>query len=103
MRSESYLMTVDTRCAGSMLELENVRKAISIVNKENKRMEKHLFEKSYFENSNSYNKLPRYRVKCQGRGPRTAAAMLDSKHPRSYDQSLPLKHAEKMDVYVYRV
>ena len=92
MRSDSYVMTVDTHCAGSMLELENLRTAISNVNKLNKRLENGYFYRS---------KLPRYRVKCQGRCPRTIAAMFDGKHPRSYDQSLPLKHAKTMDVYVY--
>lgn len=91
MRSESYVMTVDTHCAGSMLELENLRTAVSNINKLNKRLERY-----------QYRTLPRYRVKCQGRGPRATAAMFDGKHPRSYDQSLPLKHAKTMDVYVYQ-
>lgn len=93
MRSDSYVMTVDTHCAGSMLELENLRTVISNINKLNKRLE------SGYQYSG---KLPRYRVKCQGRGPRATAAMFDGKHPRSYDQSLPLKHAKTMDVYVYQ-
>ena len=93
MRSDSYVMTVDTHCAGSMLELENLRTAISNINKLNKRLENGYFYRG---------KLPRYRVKCQGRGPRATAAMSDGKHPRSYDQSLPLKHAKTMDVYVYQ-
>lgn len=94
MRSDSYVMTVHTYCSGSMLELENLRAAVSKINKINKRL-----DKSFAYN----NKLPRYRVKCQGRGHRTFSAKLDGKHPRAYDQSLPLKHAKTMDVYVYSI
>jgi hypothetical protein len=86
-------MTVHTYCSGSMLELENLRAAVSKINKLNKRLENGYFYRG---------KLPRYRVKCQGRGHRTFSARLDGKHPRAYDQSLPLKHAKTMDVYVYQ-
>ena len=82
--SDSYVMTAHTKSAGDMLELETVRSTVKAIDVEPV-------------------KSTRYRVKCQGRGPRTAAAIADGKHPRAYDQSLPLKHAERLDVYVYTV
>ena len=87
-------MTAHTGSAGDMLELETIRKVVKVINKENKFSEK-------YANASGY--LPRYRVKCQGRGPRTSAAISDGKHPRAYDQSLPLSKATRMDVYVYQI
>jgi len=92
--SENYVMTAHTGSAGDMLELETIRKVVKVINKENKFSEK-------YANASGY--LPRYRVKCQGRGPRTSAAISDGKHPRAYDQSLPLSKATRMDVYVYQI
>lgn len=92
--SENYVMTAHTGSAGDMLELETIRKVVKVINKENKSSEK-------YANASGY--LPRYRVKCQGRGPRTSAAISDGKHPRAYDQSLPLSKATRMDVYVYKI
>jgi len=102
--SDSYIMTVHTKSAGDMLELQTIRKAIKTINK----------MAASTDASNNYRfqsgwtdvkplKSPRYRVKCQGRGSRTVHAINDGKHPRKYDQFLPLRHAERMDVYVYKV
>jgi hypothetical protein len=102
-RTTSYVMTVHTESAGDMLELKTLRKTISIVNKHAKDNEK--WSKIRFENGYSVKqptKLPRYYVKCQARGPRTKFAKALGRHPRAFDQSLPLKFAEKMDVYVYQ-
>ena len=95
-RTTSYVMTVYTESAGDMLELQTLRKTISIVNKHAKDNEK----VSYLNPRGA--KFPRYYVKCQARGPRTKFAKALGKHPRAFDQSLPLKFAEKMDVYVYQ-
>lgn len=95
-RSSSYVMTVHPGCAGEMLELMNLRKTISIVNKHAKDNEK----VSYLNPRGA--KFPRYYVKCQARGPRAAFAKALGRHPRAFDQSLPLKFAERMDVYVYQ-
>lgn len=46
---------------------------------------------------------PLYRVRLMPRGPRKAAALLDGKHPRSYDQYLPMRHAKWFDVYIHEV
>ena len=97
--SDSYVMTAHTGSAGDMLELQTVRKVVKIINKENKMKEMY----SYKYGSFNPLVLPRYRVKCQGRGPRTSAAIAAGKHPRAYDQSLPLGKAERMDVYVYSI
>ena len=89
--SENYVMTAYTGSAGDMLELERIRKAVRVINKE-------LRVRSY----NSSLGSTQFRVKCQGRGPRTRAALRDGRHPRSYDQSLPLRHATALDVYIYQ-
>ena len=90
--SNNYITTAHMACAGDMLEIESFRKVVKAINKENK----------FLEGRYSYpGKLPRYYVKLQGRGARTVNAVNDGKHPRSYDQHLPLKHAERVDVYVY--
>lgn len=80
MRTSSYVMTAHTGCAGDMLELENIRKVVKLINKSSAK---------------------KFYVKCQGRGPRTKPSVLDGRGFRGYDQSLPLKHATHMDVYVY--
>ena len=43
---------------------------------------------------------PQY-VKLQGRGPRAEIARRAYRHPRAYDQGLPLSLATSADVYVY--
>lgn len=102
-RSANYVMTAHTECAGNMLELETVRKVVKVINSENADIEK--WSKYRFENGYSVKqptKLPRYYVKCQGRGPRASVARAEGRHPRAYDRSIPLSKAEKMDVYVYQ-
>ena len=79
-KSKKYIMTVDYACAGDIFELEKIRKAVSIVNKGNSK---------------------KFYVKLAGRGPRTAKAISDGRSPRAYDATLPLRHANTADVYVY--
>lgn len=102
--SNSYVMTAHTASAGDMLELQTVRNTIKAINKmakETDRINQYRFDNGWLSDlpSNS----PRYRVKCQGRGPRTSAAISAGKHPRAYDKYLPLPVAERMDVYVYQI
>jgi len=92
--SQNFVTTVHTASAGDMLELETIRKVVKVINKENKFSEK-------YANASGY--LPRYRVKCQGRGPRTKHARAAGLHPRAYDRSIPLSLAERMDVYIYQI
>jgi len=79
-KSKKYLTTIDYACAGDIFELEKIRKAVSIINKGNSK---------------------KYYVKLAGRGPRTINAISDGRSPRAYDASLPLRHANTADVYVY--
>ena len=102
--SDSYVMTAHTKSAGDMLELETVRSTVKAINKmaaQKDKMNNYRYQSGWTDVEPV--KSTRYRVKCQGRGPRTAAAIADGKHPRKYDQSLPLRHAERLDVYVYTV
>ena len=102
--SDSYIMTAHTKSAGDMLELETVRSTVKAINKmaaQKDKMNNYRYQSGWTDVEPV--KSTRYRVKCQGRGPRTAAAIADGRHPRAYDQSLPLRHAERMDVYVYTI
>ena len=99
MRTSSYVMTAHTECAGDMLELENIRKVVKMINAQNKKAEDRHNNHPMTDDIVS---MPRYYVKCQARGPRAAFAKALGRHPRAFDQSLPLKFAEKMDVYVYQ-
>ena len=90
MRTDAYIMTAFTECAGSMLEIETIRTAVKSINKLNKLKERW-----------SSHSLPRYRVTLHGRGPRTRQSILDGKGFRGYDRELPLKHAERIDVYIH--
>lgn len=102
--SDSYVMTAHTGSAGDMLELQTVRNTIKAINKmakETDRINRYRFNSGWTSDLPSHS--PRYRVKCQGRGPRTSAAISAGRHPRAYDQSLPLPAAERMDVYVYKI
>ena len=97
--SKNYVFTAHTGCASDMLELENIRKAVKIINKELRHFRYGTRSKKDGYGSQSFSQ---FYVKCQGRGPRTSAALTDGKRARAYDQSLPLSHAETMDVYVYQ-
>ena len=98
MRTSSYVMTAHTECAGDMLELENIRKVVKMINAQNKKAEDRHNNHPMTDDIVS---MPRYYVKCQGRGPRTKPSILDGRGFRGYDQSLPLRHATHMDVYIY--
>lgn len=95
--SKNYVMTAHVESAGDMLELETIRKAVKIINKENERLE----ERMLYGSTNQIVKYPRFYVKCQGRGPRVLPSLRDGRGGRGYDQSLPLRHATHMDVYIY--
>ena len=101
--SQNYIKTLHTKCAGDMLELETIRNVVKVINQENSYKEsltQYRFDNGYSVTQPT--KLPRYYVKCQGRGPRTKYARAEGRHPRAYDRSIPLSIAEKMDVYVYQ-
>jgi len=93
--SNTYVGTYFTDCAGDMLEVSKIREVIKAVNNEAK-----WAEQSPWKNKAGV-KFPRYRVKLQGRGPRKEAAIADGRHRNAYDRSLPLRHAERVDLYIY--
>jgi len=93
--SDAYVGTYWTECAGDMLEVSKIREVIKAVNRQAK-----WAEKSPWKNKAGV-KFPRYRVKLQGRGPRKEAAAKDGRGYYAYDQSLPLRHAKRVDLYIY--
>ena len=93
--SNTYVGTYWTDCAGDMLEVSKIREVIKAVNNEAK-----WAEQSPWKNKAGV-KFPRYRVKLQGRGPRKEAAAKDGRGYYAYDQSLPLRHAKRVDLYIY--
>lgn len=99
-RTDSYVFTAHTASAGDMLEIETIRKTVKAINKQTKNAER-------WHNNHPMNDdlatFPRYRVSLKPRGPRTKNAIADGRHPRAYDQSLPLRHAERLDVYIHRI
>jgi hypothetical protein len=80
MRSPAYITTLDPLSSVDMEKLEIIRNAVKVANK---------------------NRTKKNYVKCHARGPRVTAALGDGKHRRRYDQCLPLRHAQRLDVYIY--
>lgn len=79
-RTTSYVMTIDPLSAVDMEKLKVLRDTVKLLNKTRK-------QKNY--------------VKCQARGPRVAAAVSEGHRRSYYFQSLALRHAKTMDVYIY--
>ena len=101
-QSTSYVGTFYTGSAGDMLEIETIRKSVRAINATAR--SRYNNRKQYLEwiGSDEEPGSPAlYYVKCQARGPRTKHARADGKYARAYDQSLPLRHAERLDVYIY--
>ena len=86
--SKDYLKTLHVECAGDMLELQSIRDIIKRINKKTKQSAKP--GTAYTRNV----------VRVKPRGARTKHAIADGRHPRAYDQSLPIRHAERLDVYI---
>jgi hypothetical protein len=97
--SDSYIKTFHTGSASDMLEIETIRKAIKVVNADLRRFKYGSRQKKDGYGSQYYEQ---YRVALKARGPRTIHARADGRHPRAYDQSLPLRHAERIDLYIYQ-
>jgi len=95
-------MTAHCASAGDMLEVETIRATVKAINKmakETDRMNQYRCEQGCSEWRDI---TPKYRVTLMPRGPRTAAAIADGRHPRAYDSTLPMRHAERLDVYIHR-
>ena len=78
--SYSYIMTIDPNSAVDMEKLDIIKKAVAIANRGRDK-------KKY--------------VKLHGRGPRVQFAKMDGVSKYRYQQTLPLRHAARMDVYIY--
>jgi len=76
-RTDSYIATVDLKDPDDQAWIKTIRNAVKDLND---------FQKSRGRSLRQY-------VKLQGRGHRMGV--------RQYNQSLPLKFAEKADIYVY--
>ena len=100
--STSYVGTFYTGSAGDMLEIETIRKSVRAINATARSTYKNRKEYLEWKGSDEEPGSPQlYYVKCQARGPRAKHARADGRHARAYDQSLPLRHAERLDVYIY--
>lgn len=100
--SNSYVGTYWTASAGDMLEIKKIREVVKVINRHNKNKEKNAlyrFEHGYSKQPPV--QLPRMRVELKGRGPRAEHAIADGRYPGAYNQTLPLRHAERVDVYIY--
>jgi hypothetical protein len=103
MRTDSYVMTAHTECAGDMLEIETIRKSIKAINKMAKQEDQmNLYRYNTGWSDELPKKSPQYRVSLMPRGPRRAAAIADGRHKTAYDSCLPIRHAKTIDVYVHR-
>lgn len=90
-------MTADYNDAGGMLTIEMLRDSIKAVNELAAQQDRWAEYRQEVVTP-----APRYYVKLQGRGPRTRTALSVGRSARAFDQSLPLKFAERVDVYVYK-
>ena len=100
-QSTSYVGTFYTGSAGDMLEIESIRKAIKAVNQGVRQKHAWALRFAKLTDTAEPGSPTQFRVCLKARGPRTKHARADGKHPRAYDQSLPLRHAERVDLYVY--
>lgn len=80
MRNDTFKFTVDCSDSEDMDRLEVFRKSIKEYNKVNNGSMK---------------------IKARGRGPRVAPALLDGFRKSKYYRDLPLRHAKRIDVYLY--
>jgi hypothetical protein len=101
-RSKSYQFTANVNSVVDMQQIELLRSSIKSVNamaKEKDRMNEYCYDTGYHDVLESI--TPKYRVLLMPRGPRRAAAIADGRSPRSYDSTLPIRHAETIDVYIH--
>tara|TARA_Y100000356_G_C11211092_1_gene263424 strand:- start:623 stop:928 length:306 start_codon:yes stop_codon:yes gene_type:complete len=95
-RSDAYVMTAYTACAGDMLEIDTIRNVVKSINKQNRIAEKR-------HNNHPMNDdlatFPQYRVSLKGRYGRNNPNYCPH---RGNNGSVPLEHAERVDVYIHR-
>ena len=95
-RTDSYVMTAYTASAGDMLEINTVRNVVKSINKQNKRAER--WHNAHPMKSNDI-VMPRYRVSIKGRYGKNNPNYCSW---RGNNGSVPIKHAERVDVYIHR-
>jgi len=101
MRTNSYVFTADVNSAADMQQIESIRDSIKSVNalaRETDRINQYRCEQGYSEWRDI---TPKYRVSLKARGARRVHAIADGKSKCAYDDVLPLRHAERIDVYVH--
>ncbi len=101
MRTNSFIFTADVNSATDMQQIEMLRNSIKAVNKMAKQtdiMNTYRCEQGYDDWKDI---TPKYRVSLKARGPRRVHAIADGKSKYAYDDVLPLRHAERVDVYVH--
>ena len=95
-RSDAYVMTAYTACAGDMLEIDTIRNVVKSINKQNRIAEKR-------HNNHPMNDdlatFPQYRVSLKGRYGRNNPNYCSWRGNRG---QVPLEHAERVDVYIHR-
>ena len=101
MRTNSFIFTADVNSATDMQQIEMLRNSIKAVNKMAKETDR-INDYRYQHGCDTDCTIsPKYRVSLMPRGPRRAAAITDGRSPRAYDSCLPIRHAERIDVYVH--
>ena len=95
-RSDAYVGTYYTDSAGDMLEIETIRNAVKSINKQNKKAED---SHNNHPMTDDYVSMPRYRVSLKGRYGRNNPNYCSR---RGNNGSVPLEHAERVDVYIHR-
>ena len=91
-RTSDYVGTVTSKKDPSLLAMKSDMRA------RNKNARKWL--RNYYEKHGKHTNAVRIeRIQLMARGPRTKAALADGHWARSYDQSLPHRHATHFDVY----
>jgi hypothetical protein len=78
--SSNYITTLDPLSAVDMEKLQLIRDAVSAAN---------------------VNRLRKKYVKLHARGPRIQAAISDNASIFAYQRELPVRHAQRLDVYIY--
>jgi len=95
-RTDSYVMTAYTASAGDMLEINTIRNTVKSINKLIKRAER---DHNNHPMNDDLAIFPRYRVNVKGRYGRNNPNYCPH---RGKSGSVPLEHAERVDVYIHR-
>ena len=101
-RTSSYVMTANPDSVSDMMEIELVKKTVRMTNALSMNLYKNAMTRYEYGYEAIKPKKPNMqRVRLMARGPRRTAAIADGKRKYAYDQSLPLRHAKTLDVYIH--